>query len=120
MHYSENKVYLCTDFLVDSMTIEIGDTSFATLMDGLRQQIQLLKVRCINAETECDRLNAENQEKQSKITELEKENQELNDKYQGLKTGTIQGATVEEVENLRDRYLAMIREIDLCLSKLNG
>ncbi len=120
MHNSKNNSYLCTDFLVDSMTIEIGDTSFAALMDGLRQQIQLLKVRCIDAETEVARLKTENQEKQSKISELEKENQELNDKYLGLQASAVKGASPEEVENLRDRYLAMIREIDLCLSKLNG
>lgn len=89
-------------------------------MDGLRQQIQLLKERCINAETEVARLKEENQAKQDAICELEKANQELTDKYHGLQAGTVQCASAEEVENLRNRYLAMIREIDLCLSKLNG
>lgn len=120
MHDTKKYTYLCTDFLVDSMTIEIGDTGFATMMEGLRQQIELLKERCINAETEVARLKAENQENQIKIGELEKANQELNDKYISLQAGATQTVSAEEVENLRDRYLAMIREIDLCLSKLNG
>ena len=102
------------------MSVEISDTSLAALMKGLRQQIEVLKERCIKAETECKRLQEENQTQQNRIGELEKINQELNEKYRSLQAGTIQGASAEEVKNLRDRYLAMIREIDLCLSKLNG
>lgn len=102
------------------MSVEIGDTSLATLMEGLRRQVELLKERCITAETECNRLQEETQNQQNRIGELEKANRELNEKYQNLQAGTVQGASTEEVKILRDRYLAMIREIDLCLSKLNG
>jgi len=117
---SKKNLYLCAENYVDFMTIEIGDTSFATLMNGLRQQIDLLKVRCIDAEAEVSRLQTENAEHRLTISELERNNRELTEKYNGLQAGVAHGTSVEEVENLRNRYLAMIREIDLCLSKLNG
>lgn len=112
--------YLCTDFLVKTMTVEIGDTRFAALMGGLRQQIELLKQRCIEAESQVDQLKQISQEQQDRIMQLESDNQSLAEKYQGLQAGSAVGSSAEEITKLRDRYLAMIREIDLCLTKLNG
>ena len=103
------------------MTTEIEDTRFAELMKKLLRQVELLKGRCIVAEEEATRLKKANQEQQAHIAELEQANQKLTDKYQNLKAGTATGgASAEEIQNLRNRYLAMIREIDLCLQKLNG
>lgn len=102
------------------MTIEIGDTGFAALMEDLRRQIDLLKQRCIAAETEVTQLKQSQQVQQERIAELEQTNRELTDRYNNLQAGTASGTSAEEIESLRNRYLAMIREIDLCLSKLNG
>ena len=107
-------------FRLALMTIEIGDTSFADLMDKLCKQVELTKARCKTAEAEANLLRDKLAEKQFRIEELEKQNQELSQKYQGLQAGTANGASPEEIATLRDRYLAMIREIDLCLSRLNG
>lgn len=102
------------------MTIEIGDTSFAALIQELRKQVNLLKERCALAEAKAEELTEVNQLQQSRINELENSNEELTNKYQGLRAGTAQGASEEDLRKLQDRYLAMIREIDSCLSKLNG
>ena len=102
------------------MTTKIGDTSFAALFESLRFQVEWLKKRCVKAEQEAAALNQQLQEQQTRMEELEKSNQELTEKYNGLQAGTVTGASAEEISKLRDRYLAMIREIDLCLSRLNG
>ena len=102
------------------MTVEIGDTSFVALMKNLRKQVDQLKARCIASETKLAEQQQINQEQQEQIFALQQANQELADKYQHLQAGAINGTSAEEIENLRNRYLAMIREIDLCLSKLNG
>ena len=97
-----------------------NDNGFASLLDGLKLQIALLKRRCIDDEAEISALREANGRQQERIAELEKKETELAEKYRSLRAGTLQGASAEEVENLRNRYLAMIREIDLCLDKLNG
>lgn len=102
------------------MTVEIGDTSFVALMNNLRQQIEMLKKRCIAAETALAEQKQANEDQQEKINLLQQANQEWADKYQHLQAGAINGTSPEEIEKLRSRYLAMIREIDLCLTKLNG
>lgn len=102
------------------MIVEIGDTGFAALMNGLRQQVILLKERCIKAETEVINLKQSSLEQQQRICELEKANEELTNKYHGLQAGTTAGASAKEIEELRNRYIAMIQEIDSCLTKLNG
>lgn len=102
------------------MTVEIGDTSFVALMNNLRQQVGLLKQRCKTAEEELTAQRQANADQEEEISQLKQANQELADKYKRLQAGVSMGSSAEEIEELRDRYLAMIREIDLCLTKLNG
>ena len=102
------------------MTTKIGDTSFADLFASLRFQVEWLKRRCTSAEQEAASLRQQLQEQQAHIEELENANKEITEKYNGLQAGTVTGASAEEIAKLRDRYLAMIRERDLCLSRLNG
>jgi cell division protein FtsB len=102
------------------MTTKIGDTSFADLFASLRFQVEWLKRRCTSAEQEAASLRQQLQEQQAHIEELENANKEITEKYNGLQAGTATGASPEEIAKLRDRYLAMIREIVLCLSRLNG
>ena len=102
------------------MTNQIGDSSFANLLERLRTQVLFLKARCSRAESEVLSLRQTLQEKEATIDSLQRSNQEWAERYKGLQAGTAMGASPEEIQQLRDRYLAMIREIDLCLSKLNG
>ena len=97
-----------------------NNDGFATSLDNLKRQIAMLKQRCIDDEAEISALREANGRQQERIAELEKNETEIAEKYRSLRAGTVQGASAEEVENLRNRYLAMIREIDLCLDKLNG
>ncbi|MCR5394304.1 MAG: hypothetical protein K6E86_02800 [Bacteroidales bacterium] len=102
------------------MTIDNGDTRLADQIERLRGLVKLTMTRCQKAEDTVQSLRQQLEEQQTRIETLETANKELTDKYQGLRAGTAMGATTDEIQNLRDRYLAIIREIDLCLTRLNG
>lgn len=102
------------------MTIDQGDNGFAFLLYNLRRQISLLKERCTAAEAEVTALKEAHRRQGEQLRALEEEHRTLTEKYQSLQAGAPQGASANEIEPLRSRYLAMIREIDLCLDKLNG
>lgn len=101
-------------------SIDVSDTTFGQVICQLREQIELLKQRCISAEATVAALSIENRVQQHRIEELTQDNQRLDEQYHDLIAGTSTGASPEEIERLRDRYLAMIREIDDCIDKLNG
>ena len=100
--------------------IDINETNFGSLITQLREQIERLKQRCVNAETAVAALSIENRLQKQQIAKLTDDNKAITEQYQNLKAGTANGASPEEVEQLRNRYLAMIREIDDCIDKLNG
>lgn len=85
----------------------------------LRDQIAMLKERCQTAEARVADLNAQKLQSQVWVAELEKSNQELTAKYRSLLAGTSAGSR-EEMAMLKARYLTMIREIDVCIERLNG
>ncbi|MBR0036134.1 MAG: hypothetical protein IJP70_00670 [Bacteroidales bacterium] len=93
---------------------------FGPLLEKLQKQITLLKQRCLDAEARVAELEGQQAEQQEAMQRLEEENRIWSEKYQNLKAGAVSAASSEEIEDLRNRYLAMIREIDECIDRLNG
>lgn len=93
---------------------------FGPLLDELCKQIAMLKKRCLDAEARVAELEQQHNDQQERIERLEAEKLALTENYQNLKAGAANVATGEEIEELRSRYLAMIREIDECIERLNG
>jgi len=93
---------------------------FGPLLENLRQQIELLKQRSLQAEARVAELEQLQAEQQDQYKALEEQNQALTEKYQNLQAGAAAATTPNEIEDLRNRYLAMIREIDECIDRLNG
>lgn len=93
---------------------------FGPLLDNLRAQVETIKQRCLKAEAQVAELEADKAGMQERTRQLEEENRILTEKYQNLRAGTASVASAEEIEDLRSRYLAMIREIDECIDKLDG
>ncbi|MBQ0056235.1 MAG: hypothetical protein KBT20_01150 [Bacteroidales bacterium] len=89
-------------------------------MEQLREQVGLLKERCVAAEKKVALLEQKSQSDEAKIVQLEQQNKDITEKYQNLMAGAATATSPEEIERLRNRYLAMIREIDDCIEKLNG
>ena len=89
-------------------------------IDELRRQVALLRERCLSSESQVRELISRNAQSQLRVAELEKANQELMQKFRNLQAGTATSRNADDVAQLRSRYLAMIREIDDCIEKLNG
>ena len=94
---NRNILYLCTDFLVNPMTIDQGDNGFAFLLYSLRRQISLLKERCTAAEAEVTALREAHRQQDEQFRALEEAHRSLTEKYEGLLAGTAQGASATEM-----------------------
>lgn len=116
MHKCKRNDYLCTEFFGKMNENNL----FGPLLDELRKQIAMLKKRCLDAEARVAELEQQHNGQQERIERLEAEKLALTENYQNLKAGAANVATGEEIEELRSRYLAMIREIDECIERLNG
>lgn len=92
--------------------------NFKQLVTELRIMVDAIMERCAKAESRVVELEAEVEQHKTRIAELEKANGELTSRYNDLKAGLSQGQSPEEVARLKDRYLAMISEIDECIAKL--
>ena len=92
-----------------------------TLTSGLRELIGQLKRRCTEAEARATDLQRQVEDLQSRIQGLEAEKDELNTRFQHLQTGlAATGRDPQQVALLKERYLAMVSEIDACIAKLQG
>lgn len=88
---------------------------FRRLTADLRSLVVRLKERCSIAEQKIEQQKQEIADLNSRIDQLEALNQEITSKYQSLKAGMATGESPDEVSALKDRYLAMAREIDDCI-----
>ena len=92
---------------------------FRKLTGDLRRLIGQLKKRCLEAEARVADLQRQLDEQQEKCRKLEKEKAELDRKYQALQTGlAATGGNREQVERLKEQYLAIVSEIDACIETL--
>lgn len=89
---------------------------FRRLITDLRSLVMALKERCSSAERKVAQQQQEIADLNQRIHDLEALNKDLTSKYHSLQTGMTQGRTAEEVSELKDRYLALVREIDDCIS----
>lgn len=103
-----------------STSNQMGSAKIIQQVEILKQQVELLKQRCVAAESRVSDLMSQKLQSQVRITELEMQNRELVSKYKNLQAGTASGRSNEEMTELKNRYLALIREIDDCIEKLNG
>ena len=92
---------------------------FRTLTSDLRTLIGQLKRRCLVAESRVTDLERQLDEQKAKYKKLEQEKAELDRKYQALQTGlAATGGNREQVERLKEQYLAIVSEIDACIETL--
>lgn len=96
----------------------MGNSDFSQLLKDLRSQVKRLEERCAQAESRISELVEQDRNNQVRIGELQSANRELTQRFQNLQASSS-GRTADETEALRERYLAMIREIDDCIAKLN-
>ena len=92
---------------------------FRRLTSDLRMLIDRLKNRCLEAEANVSDLQQQLQDLQAQYKQLEKEKAELDRKYENLRSGlAATGGNPEQVEQLKNLYLAMVSEIDACIETL--
>lgn len=91
---------------------------FKQIIIELRSLVINLEERCAKAEVKLAQCEESLKLKQQQIVQLEAECQAISSKYQSLQSGMTQCGTTEEVTLLKERYLAMVREIDDCIAKL--
>lgn len=89
---------------------------FRKLINDLRMLVNSLMVRCTNAEEKLAERDLEIKNLKAQLEALNAEKTELTSKYNNLKEGTIQGQNPEDVARLKEKYLALVREIDDCIN----
>lgn len=89
---------------------------FRRLTDDLRSLVACIVERCKIAENKVEQQKQEIAMLNSRIAQLEADKKEITSKYKSLQAGmTIGGGSAAEVSALKDRYLALVREIDECI-----
>lgn len=89
--------------------------------DDLRKLIDRLKERCLEAERRASELQAQLAEKQARLSMAEEEKSALEMKYRNLQAGlAATGRDPQLVDQLKSQYLAMVSELDACISKLQN
>lgn len=98
---------------------------FRRLLTDLRTLVSALEARCTAAEAREASLRRELDEAQVRGHELEERLREVTARYENLQSGLGAGgeradgeAARASVRAQRDRYLALVREIDDCIAKL--
>ena len=89
---------------------------FKKLTNDLRMLVNSLMVRCANAEQKIAERDAYIETLKAQIAALELEKTGVASKYECLKAGAAQGVNPDDVAGLKDKYLALVREIDDCIS----
>lgn len=94
---------------------------------NIRKQLIDLRSLIITLEERCTALRTQNTDLRNLVAEQKKQiegleilNQQLETKYRNLQIGMAAGHSPEEVESLKNRFMAMVREIDDCIAKLEG
>lgn len=94
---------------------------------NIRKQLIDLRSLIITLEERCTALRTQNTDLRNLVAEQKKQiesleilNQQLETKYRNLQIGMAAGHSPEEVESLKSRFMAMVREIDDCIAKLEG
>lgn len=93
--------------------------TFRQLIADLRELTELLKTRCQEAESQVADLQRQLDEQQAVIEQLRADKEALQTKYANLQTGLAATAgNPEQVALLKQKYLAMVSEIDACIATL--
>lgn len=88
---------------------------FRRLTTDLRALVACLKERCSIAERKIEQQKSEIADLKNRISELESQKIDITSKYESLQAGMAHGGSAEEITSLKDRYLALVREIDDCI-----
>lgn len=100
---------------------------FRRLLTDLRTLVSALKARCTAAEARVESLRRELEEAQAHSRTLEEALRDVTTRYENLQAGLTAGGSGEGTDPeavrasarvQRDRYLALVREIDDCIAKL--
>ena len=94
---------------------------FRRLTTDLRSLVACIRERCSIAENKVEQQKLEIARLNSSIEQLEASNKEITSKYQSLQAGMASGCgSAAEVSALKDRYLALVREIDECIKLMQN
>lgn len=93
--------------------------NFRQLIADLRDLTEQLKMRCQAAESQVADLQRQLDEQRADIERLKADKETLQTKYDNLQTGLAATAgNPEQVALLKQKYLAMVSEIDACIATL--
>lgn len=94
---------------------------------NIRRQLIDLRSLIVTLQERCTALRTQNIELRNQVAGQKKQieglkilNQQLETKYRNLQIGVSAGHSPEEMANLKNRFVAMVREIDDCIAKLEG
>lgn len=92
---------------------------FRQLVTDLNSLIARLKERCTEAEVRAENLQKIIDEQHSRIAQLEAEKAEIDMRYHNLQLGMAATENKDEqINQLKEKYLAMVSEIDACIATL--
>ncbi len=92
---------------------------FKTKLGDLRNLIARLQQRCLEAEHQVEELSRQLDLERNKVSELEAEHRELNEKYKSLQaSASLMTGSNADIDALRKQYLEMVNLIDGCIAKL--
>jgi len=112
--YFKKYAYLRTDFFVMSV-------DFRQLTTDLQTLTGQLKHRCLEAEERVASLEHQLEELQLYVAQLEAEKSDIETKYHNLQSGmAATGNDPAQVARLKEQYLAMVSEIDACITLLQN
>lgn len=91
-----------------------------SLTSELRALSAQLFQRCIAAESRATELEVALAGRDATIATLKQQLADVTSKYHSLQSGMTQVQDPAQVAELKERYLAMVREIDDCISTLQN
>jgi len=102
------------------INIEPMSVNIRRQLIDLRSLIVTLEERCTALKTQNTDLRNLIAEQRKQIEGLEILNRQLETKYRNLQIGVSAGHSPKEVTTIKNRFMAMVREIDDCIAKLGG
>lgn len=106
-------------FAIFARQFHIMSVTLSRQTEDLRVLIGRLKQRCLEAENRVTELQRKVDEHQARIESLTEERNALEMKYNNLQTGLdAMDNDPERIDRLKEKYLAMVSELDACIAAL--
>jgi chromosome segregation ATPase len=95
-------------------------TSLRAHINELTAQHASLQARCNALQAQCDSLKQEIESRDKKIEELTNELAQRDVRYKNLQISQRAELDTRQLQENKERFAKLVREIDKCISLLNG